>query len=198
MTFHHFNRRVHLYLALVLLPWFLMYGISSLFFNHNRLLEGFYQDGVPLWKTRFDRPYEIEVPPGADLKPIGARIVRENRLEGTYGSYRPKPNQVHVYVYSFLHSVRVTYFTDQKRLVAEDRRFRWDQFFTGMHARGGFGHPHLLDDVWAVVVDLVCLGFLAWIASGILMWWKLPQTRAWGWLALSGGMAVFAGFLAGL
>ena len=35
MTFSHVNRRVHLYLALALLPWFFMYGISSVPFVHN-------------------------------------------------------------------------------------------------------------------------------------------------------------------
>ena len=36
MTFSHLNRRVHLYLGLALLPWFFMYGISSLPFAHNQ------------------------------------------------------------------------------------------------------------------------------------------------------------------
>ena len=30
MTFTHFNRRLHLYLGLALLPWLFMYGISSI------------------------------------------------------------------------------------------------------------------------------------------------------------------------
>ena len=39
MTFSHLNRRVHLYLGLALLPWFFMYGISSLPFAHNQFFE---------------------------------------------------------------------------------------------------------------------------------------------------------------
>ena len=30
MTFSHLNRRVHLYLGLTLVPWFVMYGLSFL------------------------------------------------------------------------------------------------------------------------------------------------------------------------
>ena len=35
MTFAQLNRRTHLYLGLALLPWFFMYGISSLPFAHT-------------------------------------------------------------------------------------------------------------------------------------------------------------------
>jgi hypothetical protein len=41
----------------------------------------------------------------------------------------------------------------------------------------------------------VCIGFLAWIASGIYMWWQIPSTRSWGWLALGGGATLFVFFL---
>ena len=39
MTFPHFNRRLHLYLGLCLLPWFLMYGASSIPFAHGQFFE---------------------------------------------------------------------------------------------------------------------------------------------------------------
>jgi len=39
MTFSHLNRRVHLYAGLALLPWFFMYGISSVPFAHNEFLQ---------------------------------------------------------------------------------------------------------------------------------------------------------------
>ena len=39
MTFSHANRRLHLYLALGLLPWLLMYGASSLPFAHGQFFE---------------------------------------------------------------------------------------------------------------------------------------------------------------
>ena len=40
MSFDHFVRRLHLYLALTLLPWFFVYGISSIPFSHNSYFEG--------------------------------------------------------------------------------------------------------------------------------------------------------------
>ena len=195
MTNSHLNRRLHLYLALFLLPWFLMYGVSSLPFSHN----GYFEErdkakGLPLWNKRFERSYDVPVPEGPDLKSLGDRIMKDTGLQGAYGTYRQSPNQVNVYVYSFWKSTQVKYYIAERKLIAEDRRFRWDNFLTGMHAQGGFeqgGYRNL----WAIMVDLVCLGMLLWVVTGMLMWWSLPFARWWGWLAVGSGTLAFALFI---
>ena len=90
------------------------------------------------------------------------------------------------------------YFIDRKTLVAEDRRFRWDHFLTGMHARGGFEQDGVLATSWSVVVDLVCLAMIVWIASGLYMWWHLPGQRRWGAIAIAAGAATFVLFTVAL
>ena len=62
MTFNQINRRFHLYLALILLPWSLMYGISSIQLAHRGFLDSFYGDGIPHWAELSDRPYNRPVP----------------------------------------------------------------------------------------------------------------------------------------
>lgn len=64
-----------------------------------------------------------------------------------------------------------------------------------MHVRGGFEQESFLNDAWGGLVDLVCLGFLVWIATGIYMWWQLQQTRFWGGLAMTAGLLTFLLFL---
>lgn len=199
MTFDHFVRRLHLYLALSLLPWFFMYGISSIPFSHNSYFEQrFRSRGIPQWNLRFERDYELAIPREANLREIGARIVRDTGLQGSFGVSRPRENQISVYVHTFWNASQVTYRMDQKLLRVEDRTFRWEHFLTGLHARGGFENPSPLNIAWSLVVDLVCVGFLLWIATGILMWWQLRQTRAWGFLALGSGIGLFAVFLIAL
>jgi hypothetical protein len=193
MTFSHVNRRVHMYLGLFLLPWFFAYGLSSVPFSHPRWAQAIY--GQPVWTLRFERSYQLPMPPDAALKEIGNAIAREAGIEGTHGAYRPNPNRINVYVHTFWKASQISYDTEKKILRAEDRRFRWDHFLTGLHARGGFQHDSLLDDAWAVAVDVVCAGFLIWIASGLYMWWHVPRHRNWGWLALGGGAGVFAALL---
>lgn len=197
MTFQHLNRRTHLYLALFLLPWFFLYGVSSIAFSHSQYFDALDKaKGKPLWTTRLERTgYDIPVPEGPELRDLADRVVKDTGLAGgAYGAYRQSPNQINVYVYTFWKSTQVKYFLDEKKLVVEDRRFRWDHFLTGMHAKGGFEQGGL-HNVWAAVVDLVCLAMLLWIATGLIMWWNLPPTRGWGWIALLAGIVSFAGFL---
>ncbi len=197
MNFQHFNRRLHLYLAMFLMPWFLMYGISSYPFSHPKATNALLGGDTPLWSPRFERPYDIPVE-GVPLEEVGARMVKDAGLSGTFGTYSNNPREINVYWHTFRHAVQLTYFVDQKRLRAQDRVFRWDRFLTGMHARGGFHQSDFLNDAWAVVVDVVCVGFIVWIASGLIMWWQLPSHRGWGWLAVFGGAAAFLLFLFGM
>ncbi len=197
MTFNLVVRRIHLYLALFLFPWFLMYGISSVPFSHAAYFDQ-RNRGMPMWRLRTERPYDLEIPENANLDEIGARIFKDSGLDGSFGTYRPNERQIDVYVYTFWKSSQAKYLIDQKRLVVEDRRFRWDHFLTGMHARGGYEHPAFLEYAWAGVVDLVCLGFIVWIATGIYMWWQLRRTRSWGFLALGSGVLLFLVFLLAL
>ena len=198
MTFAQLNRRTHLYLGLALLPWFFMYGISSLPFAHTQFFDQ--RDaarGLPLWTLRSDRVSAVR-PPDDDkgLREFGAELLREARIEGTsFGAYRQSANQINVYSYSFWKSTQLKYFIDQKRVTVEDRRFRWDHFLTGMHARGGFEQEGVLQNAWSVVVDLVCLAIVAWIASGLYMWWGLPGSRRWGLAAIAAGCVAFGVFV---
>jgi len=195
MTFSQLNRRVHLYLGLALLPWFLMYGVSSVPFAHNQFFER--RDaakGLPLWTLRSTHDVDAAIPDQPEaLRAFGATLLRHAGMsaETTFGAYRQSPTQVNVYVYSFWTSTQVKYYADEKRLTVEDRRFRWDHFLTGMHARGGFEQESLVVRSWSVVVDLVCLAIVVWIASGLYMWWGLPGSRRWGWLAITGGAISF-------
>jgi hypothetical protein len=194
MTFAHINRRVHLYLGLSLLPWLFMYGISSLPFAHSQFFDR--RDaakGLPLWTLRSEHVVDLPLPedPKA-LRSLGAALLAQAGVENTsFGAYRQSPVQVNVYSYSFWKSTQLKYFVDRKKLTVEDRRFRWDHFLTGMHARGGFEQEGVLQNSWSVIVDLVCLGIVLWIASGLYMWWGLPGSRRWGWMAILAGTASF-------
>lgn len=197
MTYSHLNRRLHLYLGMALLPWFFMYGISSVPFAHNQFFEQ--RDaakGLPLWTGRAERTLDMPVPPDtAGLRAFGATLLTAAGVEATsYGAYRQSPTQINVYAYSFWKSTQLKYFVDEKKLIVEDRRFRWDHFLTGMHARGGFEQDGLLQLSWSIVVDIVCVAMIVWIASGLIMWWELPGQRRWGWVAILAGTVSFLFF----
>jgi hypothetical protein len=193
MPINQFLSRLHLYLALGLLPWFIIYGLSAIPFSHPELFQKLY--GKPEWVSRPERKYDIEIPADADLRQIGARIMKENDLKGSFGANRPNPKQYNLYVFTFWKTTQVNYYPQEKRLVIQDRKFRWDHFLTGMHARGGFAQSNFLSDAWGVMVDIVCLGMLIWIITGIYLWWRQSTTRIWGAVALLGGFGSFLLFL---
>jgi hypothetical protein len=197
VTYSHLNRRLHLYLGLALLPWFFMYAISSVPFAHNQFFER--RDaakGLPLWTLRAEHSIDLPVPEdAAGLRTLGATLLMHAGVDAAnFGTYRQGATQINVYAYSFWKSTQLKYFTDQKKVTVEDRRFRWDHFLTGMHARGGFEQDGLLQRSWSVVVDVVCLSMIVWIASGLFMWWELPGQRRWGWAAILAGSISFLFF----
>jgi hypothetical protein len=149
-----------------------------------------------MWTLRASHTVDLPVPEGPEeLRALGATLLRQADVStSSFGVYRQSPTQVNVYAYSFRHSTQLKYFTDQKRMTVEDRRFRWDHFLTGMHGRGGFEQEGLLDRSWSVIVDLVCAAILLWIATGLYMWWGLQGSRTWGLITIGAGAAAFVFF----
>ena len=200
MSFLHVVRRTHLYLGLFLLPWVIMFGVSSIPLNHN-------SPAAPSrWTKVAELPFTAAVPvpatgspagtqPGssAELRALGREMMNAAHVSGGFYVSRPNPRQVNVNHPNFLRPTRIFYYIDEQRLVAERREFVPRMFVTGLHTRGGYALGGFWDWVWALFVDAVSIGLLLWILSGLIMWWKIPGTgpRQWGWLALASGAACF-------
>jgi hypothetical protein len=190
MSFLYLVRRTHLYLGLFLLPWVIMFGVSSIPFNHNS------PAAPPTWTRMAELPFSAAVPASgsaAELRDLGREMMNAAQISGGFYVNRPNPRQVNVNHPNFLRPTRIFYYIDQQRLVAERREFVPRMFVTGLHTRGGYSLGGFWDWVWALFVDAVSIGLLLWIVSGLIMWWKIPGTgpRRWGWLAVAGGAACF-------
>lgn len=181
-------RRLHLYLGLFLLPWVVLFGVSSYPFSHPVPVQ-------PKWTVQLDRPYTLDIPPGADLRALGARIQADAGLSGGFYVNQPNATRINVQHADFFRPTRITYFIDQHRLLAEQREVVWRQVLTGLHARNGYELDSPGNTVWAVAVDATCVALLLWIASGLVMWWLLPGSRTWGFIALAAGILSFAWML---
>ena len=87
LTFDWLNRRTHLYLALLLLPWFLVYGVSSVSFSHPDWL-----GKSPPNKVLFDREYHLDpIAADADLKSIGDKIQKDAGSPWQHRSHLKNP-----------------------------------------------------------------------------------------------------------
>ena len=187
-SFDLFNRRIHLYLGLVLFPWLLLYGISSVLVSHNTW---FRAGEVPTWQLLSERDYHRVIPDGAPLRESAHEILKDCKLEGAFWVQRPKPDEIRINRFSFWNDVRLVYSLKDQRLRVERQQLRWNQVLLRMHFRGGFQQAGLWDDLWAVLVDIVCLGIVVWIISGLIMWWRVARLRGWGAVALVGGALSF-------
>ena len=193
MSFDKINRRTHLYLALTLLPWFFMYGLSSVPLAHKF--------GGAAWTTRSVRDYVL--PPlgtDADLHAIAAKMMQDCGLPvgGRYGAYRDGQGNLEVYISRFVTPTRIRYSPVQRRATVQTRNFAPVQILVEMHGRGGFENAGALDTAWSVIVDLVCIAIVTWVLSGLYMWWRLARLRFWGSVAIGGGLATFAMFMLAL
>jgi hypothetical protein len=187
-----FVRRLHMYLGIALVPWFLCYGISAAIFNHAQLAGGWFKSDKPDWTQTLEREYHRSVPADADLRSVGPQMLQDFDLaDRSFYAWWDGKKRLIVTAFKFLWTTRLTYFVDQGRVVAEDKAFRLDHFFLGLHERAGFNQPPWLSKVWGGVVDLVGLAVLTWAISGVYVWWKTRRRHLAGGLVLSAGVACF-------
>ena len=187
-TFDQINRRTHLYLGMFVMPWLVMYGVSSFMISHQ---DWFRSDQPPVWKPVFEREYQRQITEQVDLRMVALEILKDCQLEGAFWVQRPKPEEIHINRFRFRDEIRLIYSIKDQRLRAERQQFRWDRVVLRMHFRGGFQQPTFFDALWAILVDVACAAILIWILSGLVMWWRLARLRLWGALALGGGMVSF-------
>ncbi|MBI1898727.1 MAG: hypothetical protein HYZ57_18280 [Acidobacteria bacterium] len=189
-------RRTHMYLALFLAPWVLMYTLSTLAMNHRELFRRIY-GGTPVsWVKERELVYTGTFAPEATPEQIGEQILSSLGMEGAFATNRPAAGRP--LLVTRLEPVtprRLTYTPSDRKLVIERQAFRTGVFLERLHRMRGYQYPFVLNDVWAVSVDLFIVGMIFWALSGLWMWWELKVTRRLGALALLGGAALFALFV---
>lgn len=198
--FPHLVRRLHVYLALFCLPWFVMYGLSSLAFSHPDLFEtgaDLYNTAGDAWTEEGSWPCTLAVPEAGPIpRDVAAELLQIAGLrEDAFGAYRANEHQIDVYIVAFWQTRRLSYRLEEQRLTLYRRKQVPQQILTGMHARAGYQHDGLLNDAWAVMVDLVCVGFLLWVLTGLYIWWQITRLRWWGAAGLLAGLVSFASLL---
>jgi hypothetical protein len=188
ITFDKINRRVHLYSGLFLLPWLMMYGLSSFLIIHQ---SWFFADKKPVWEPVFEKNYDRLVSDQTNLRDTAQEILKEFNLEGAFWVNKPKPETLEIDRYSFWGSTHLTYSIKDHKLKAERQRVPVGRAVIRMHFRGGYSQAPFWDKFWGSLVDAACVGIIIWVASGLIMWWRLPRLRAWGAIAVVGGFVSF-------
>ncbi len=192
ITFDKINRRAHLYLGLFLMPWLLMYGVSSFIVIHQAWFSSDQPGREVLFEKAYSRPVDLQGANNSpELRAAAQEILKECNLEGAFWVDKPGPDRLHVERFTFRDSISLTYFAKDQKLKAERQLMRLSQLPQRMHFRGGYGQPGFGNKFWGLLVDVACVGILIWVASGLVMWWRLARFRAWGAVAVVGGILSF-------
>jgi len=190
-------RRTHLYLGMVMLPWMAMYALSAGVFNHGEAF-GLRRASTAPWFILWEKDYAIEIPASTDgLRDTVRRLLTDNGLSGPFGVQR-QGQRLTINVPNFRDPLRLSYDIAGKKLRAEQRNHSGMEILIRLHERTGYGNGGVLNNLWAVIVDVFCVSTLVWIATGLYLWWKLSATRGWGGLAIGGGIATLLTLLATL
>ena len=190
-------RRTHMYLALFLTPWMIIYALSGLVLNHNQTIRSLYGAKFGQFEKIEERTYTATFSEGADPRMIGAQILEHLGLTGTFNvqGRADQPRLVVTRNAAFA-AHRVTYFRTENRLLIEKQPFTAPVFVNRSHFRHGYEQPFLAAKAWAVIVDLAVVGMLFWALSGIWMWWEIKPARLAGAVVALVGFGLFGILLA--
>ena len=181
-------RRTHLFLGMLLIPWMLVYALSTAVFDHAEFFRDYRAD--PKWFPLWEKDYAIPAPPADDtaaLRDTTRQLLGDQGIQQPFG-VRRQGQRLTINVPSFWHPVRLTYDFGTTKLRAEEKKTTPLDVLARLHERTSYGRG-ALNNLWAAFVDLYCVATLAWIGTGLLLWWKLSATRRRGFLALGGGLA---------
>ena len=188
-------RRIHMYLALFLTPWMLMYALSTVAMNHRESLKALYGGENPEFVTEREEVYAGSFRDGADRKAVAEQLLNDLDLPGAYNVRGKLEGRLTINRADPVTPRRILFTPQSGELKVQRLEYRTPNFLERMHRRRGYQHDLLLEDTWAFSVDLAIVAMVFWVASGIWMWWELKTTRRWGGVCIAGGFLLFGLFL---
>ena len=195
-SFSTLVRRTHLFLALFLTPWVLMYAVSTFTMHHRALFTGEHRRVDPGFELIREETYRLDVAPNDDTRDVARRVLRDLDLEGAFsvrgnleeGTLTIRRNRP-------AGAYRITVAADAGTVRVERQRFEMTYVLEMLHRQRGYQTSYWANDLWAVIVDGVIAAILLWAVTGLWMWWEMARTRRLGALCLTIGAALFLLFM---
>ena len=185
-------RRTHIYLALFFAPWIVMYSLSTLFFNQGIRQFSASSAGRPI---SFEKEAEhtdsetfSEDPPPRE---IAKQILQHLDLSGTHNANRRPNGTIMINRREAMTARRITFNPETGSLLVERQVMSFPTWLRTIHHRSGFQSEEVLEDTWALSVDLVILAMIFWVLSGLWMYWEIKAARKWGLVCMLAGIGLF-------
>lgn len=193
MKFSRIIRRAHLYFALFLMPWLLIYALSTIAMNHRPFLEEIFT--TPSEYTLVEEK-SLTLPEDINNRDeAGKYILNALDMAGAHRVRGNPGNRLTIERHDPVQPMRITFLPESNMVRIDQQNQTWPEWLEYMHRRRGYNHDYLKEDLWALVVDVVIFTIVGWALTGLWMWWEIKATRKWGAICLAGGTIVFALFL---
>jgi hypothetical protein len=178
-------RRTHMYLALFLAPWLVLYALSTIVMSHGWV--------APMsFELERVQAYHASFAPGTAPRAVGEHILTDLGLEGAFGVQGPTPEgRLTINRNDMVSPRRIIYMPGSGELRIERAAFQTSAFLSRFHHRRNYSQPFVADDGFAVGIDLVVVAMVIWALSGLWMWWEMRATRFWGAACSACGLALF-------
>ncbi len=191
-TLNLYVRRIHMYTALFLTPWVLMYALSSLVFNHFATIRGWYGENL----NEYEQVDEIEYRDAfsEDVTPADAakQILLDLNMDGVHSVRGSLKGEQFTIVRQLTHATkRVIYHPKEGKIVVEEQSVRLPNMLTRMHTRHGFEEKYASANLWGLGIEFMVLAMLFWVGSGLWLWWTIKPARKWGGVCALGGIGLF-------
>lgn len=184
-------RSVHLYTGVLLIPWMLIYAVSTFFISHGNLFQKSFEASRKF--EEYDK--QAFVPDETfpeDPAEQALRILRHLDLEGLHRVVgKPTPERMEILRISPGANTRVLWDKQVNQITLLRQPFAIWRFFNYLHFRAGYRQPYLAFDVWGLMVDLVILSIVLWVITGIYMTVVRPGKKRWFYVCLIGGSVLF-------
>jgi hypothetical protein len=184
-------RRTHMYLALFLCPWVLMYALSTLAMNHRAVFIERYGPGAPPYVVERTARYDGAFADNAEPRAIARPLLASLDLDGAYSVTRRNDGAIVITRHDLITPRRITYSPTDRMLIVERMQHRTNALLERFHRRRGYATGYALDTAWAVSVDVFIAAAIFWAVSGLWMWWEMKITRVAGLCAALSGAALF-------
>jgi hypothetical protein len=195
IVFSKVMRQGHMYVALFLTPWMLMYALSTIGLNHYSFFRSLHRDETARFTVEREVPYTRTFPPGTPVRTIGRQIVIDLHMDGGHTANRQKTGEIVVDRSDPISPRRITYDPARRRLVIEKESLGTMDFLTRLHTRVGYSTRYWINSAWAATVDLSIAATFFWIASGFWLWWEMKRTRRLGVILTLAGLVLFGLFV---
>ena len=159
-----------------------VYSLSTLFFNHGIRQFSAASEGPPITFEKesgqiYSETFPEDTPPGDMAK----QILEYLGLSGTHFANRRPNGTIMINRREAMTPRRITFKPETGSLLVERQLMSIPTWLRTVHHRSGFQSEEVLEDTWALSVDLVIIAMIFWVLSGLWMLWEIqgrPQVGA--------------------